>query len=187
MCQKRANISFLNANLSINMPTYQRRANCSNWHANVPKVVPIFQLFFKRKYFSIFQLWFKFANFKNIWTIPENLSRKTKTLNYDICLFLLTYYKSCFSYLSCTPSCKLITIFTRNGKKYSHNNHNTVFYNYLRSPTQADHSSRRSQYSHVFSILLSCFNCGKFKKTLVCYLQNIETRSFLYFYFSSWR
>ena len=74
-------------------------------------------------------------------------------------------------------------------RKYSHNNgkkhsHNKVSYNYLGSPTQADHNSRRSQYSHVLTrILFSCFSPGKFEKTLACYLHCIETRSFLYFYF----
>ena len=46
--------------------------------ANVQKSVPIFQLYFKRKYFSIFQLWLTFANFKNIWAILENLSREQR-------------------------------------------------------------------------------------------------------------
>ena len=56
-CQKRANFSFLCANVSINVPTWQRcvsfstwcakvprRANFSIWHANMPKSVPFFQL-----------------------------------------------------------------------------------------------------------------------------------------------
>ena len=90
----------------------------------------------------------KFGICKNIWAILENLSRETKNLNFDIYLFLLTCYKSCFSYLSCTPkillkkytSCKLITKLLlirnnstrkqviRNEKKHSHNK---VSYNYL--------------------------------------------------------
>ena len=61
----------------------------------------------------------------------------------------------------------LENIVIRNGKKH---NHNKVYYNYLGSPTQADHNSRRSQYSHVFFIWFSCFSSGKFEKTLVCYL-----------------
>ena len=28
----------------------------------------------------MFQLWLTFANFKNTWTIPENLSREAKNL-----------------------------------------------------------------------------------------------------------
>ena len=63
-CQKLANISFLRANVPINVPinvpTCQRRANFSNWHVNgpkgmpisklcLPKDVPVFQLFFKKK------------------------------------------------------------------------------------------------------------------------------------------
>ena len=51
-----------------------------------------------------------------------------------------------------------------NGKKY---NHNKVSYNYLGSPTQADHNSRRSQCLQVFFILFSCFSSRKFEKTLV--------------------
>ena len=47
--------------------------------------------------------------------------------------------------------------------------HKKVFYNNLRSPTQADHSSRRSHYSQVFLILLSCFSCGKIEESLVTY------------------
>ena len=54
-----------------------------------------------------------------------------------------------------------------NGKKQGHNK---ISYNYLRSPTQVDHNSRRSQYWHMFFILFSCFSCGKFEKTLVYYL-----------------
>ena len=55
-------------------------------------------------------------------------------------------------------------IVIRNGKKYSYNKFS---YNYVLSPTQADHNSRRLQYSHVFFILFSCFSCWKFEKTLV--------------------
>ena len=58
-----------------------------------------FSTVFKRKNFL---LWLTFTNFKNVQAILENLSRETKNLNFDICLFLLTCYKSCFSYLSCT-------------------------------------------------------------------------------------
>ena len=66
------------------------------------KDVLIFQkkIFFN---FSVFKLWLTFANFKNIWAILEYLSRETKNLNFETCLFLFTCYKSCFSYLSCTP------------------------------------------------------------------------------------
>ena len=78
--------------------------------SNVPKACQhakgvLSTIFQKKKIFNIqiFQLWLAFANFKDIWAIPENSSRETKNLNFDICLFLLTCYKSCFSYLSCTP------------------------------------------------------------------------------------
>ena len=65
-------------------------------------------------------------------------------------LLKLTILHGCFSrFLNCT------------------NGNNKVSYNYLGSPTQAGHNSRRSHYSHVFFILFSCFNCGTFEKTLV--------------------
>ena len=52
-----------------------------------------FSTVFKRKNFL---LWLTFTNFKNVQAILENLSRETKNLNFDICLFLLTCYKSYF-------------------------------------------------------------------------------------------
>ena len=47
--------------------------------------------------------------------------------------------------------------------------HNKVSYNHLESPTQADHNSRRSHYSPVFSFLFSCSSCGKLENTLVTF------------------
>ena len=54
-CQKRANISFLRANVPINVPTCnaacqrtRRRANFSTCRTNVSKGVPIFQTFLLR-------------------------------------------------------------------------------------------------------------------------------------------
>ena len=135
--------------------------------------------------------WLTIAHFKNTWAILA----KKKNLSFDICLFLLTRYKSCFSsyhahHKSCWKSIHHVSwlrnnfrnnsarnIVIRNGKKH---NLNKGSYNYLRSPTEEDHNSKRSQYSHVFYILFSCSGCGKFEKTLVCYLYRIETRSFLY-------
>ena len=59
-------------------------------------------------------------------------------------------------------------------RKYSHkkrkHSHSKVSYDYPGSPTQADHISRRSQYSHVF--------CKPF--LLVMYRNKV----FLYFHFS---
>ena len=50
---------------------------------------------------------------------------------------------------------------------------------YLGSPIQADHNSRRSQYSHVFFILFSCFSCEKFEKILVtCNVEKPELFTF---------
>ena len=71
----------------LGLPACQRRANYSIWRAKKPKGVPVFQLFFKRKYFfnfKIFQSWLTFANFKNIWAILENLSHETKNSNFAI-------------------------------------------------------------------------------------------------------
>ena len=47
------------------------------------------------------ELWLTFANLKNIWRILENLSRDTKNLNFDICLYLLICCKYCLSYQVC--------------------------------------------------------------------------------------
>ena len=53
---------------------------------NVPKDVPIFQVFSKSIFnIRIFQLGLTFANFQNIWAILENLSRETKNLYFDVC------------------------------------------------------------------------------------------------------
>ena len=57
----------------------------------------------------------------------------------------------------------------RNEKKHSHNK---VSYNFFRSPTQADQSSRRWHYSSIFFthiVLFSCFRCGKLENTFVPY------------------
>ena len=58
-------------------------------------------------------------------------------------LFLQNTSGGCF----CTVGTTVFeNIVVRNGKK---RNHNKVSYNYLGYPTQADHNSRRSQYSLV--------------------------------------
>ena len=80
-----------------------------------------------------------------------------------IAFFLQNTSGSCFCTLGTTV---LENIVKRNGRKYSHDKFS---YNYLGSPTQADHILQRPQYSHVFFILLSCFSCRKFEKTLVAY------------------
>ena len=104
-----------------------------------------------------------------------------KSIHYDKHSFI--HHKS---FCKKPTSCKLITkllkelqhskTFIRNEKKH---NHNKVSYNYLGSPTQADHSSGGSQYSHLFFILFICFNCGKLKKTLVTC--NVQKPDFLIF------
>ena len=78
------------------VPTCQRRAIFQICVPTCQKACQFFNYFSKEK---IFQLWLTFANFKNIWVILENSSRETKNLNFDICLFLLTCYKSCISSL----------------------------------------------------------------------------------------
>ena len=76
MCQ-RADVPIL----QLGVPTCQRRANFST----LPKSVPTFPLLFKKIFnLWIFQLCLTFANFKNIWAIPENLSREIKNLNLDM-------------------------------------------------------------------------------------------------------
>ena len=52
---------------------------------------------------------------------------------------------------------------------------------HVRFPTQADHNSRRSQYSHVFFTFLSSFICGKFEKIFL--LVTHRNQVFLYFHF----
>ena len=74
----------------IYVPTCQRRAIFQICVPTCQKAWQFFNYFSKEK---IFQLWLTFANFKNISVILENLSRETKNLNFDICLFLLTCYK----------------------------------------------------------------------------------------------
>ena len=72
----------------------------------------------------------------------------------------------------------LKNIVIRNGKKHGHKK---VSYEYLGSPTQADHNSRRSRYSPLFTILFRCFSCGKFQKALVtCIIQKPGHYIFLF-------
>ena len=81
--QKRANLSFLRANVPVNMPKHQRAKGvpvvslwvltchkCANsliWHSNVPKGAPIFRLFFNRVFyflnFSIMIYIYKFQEY----------------------------------------------------------------------------------------------------------------------------
>ena len=118
--------------------------------------------------------------------LTEQLFGQCK-MELNINIFYLTLYAVCkkaylekhTSYtqilLEKHTSCKLIIkplqellyskkIVIRNGKKHSDNE---VSYNYLGPLTHADHNSIRSQYSHAFFILFSCFSCEKFEKTLV--------------------
>ena len=98
-CQKGANVSFLRANVP-------KTCRFSNWRANVPKRVPIFQLFFKRKNVSIIVNICKFQEYFD--NSRKFISRSTEfeTKYFDICLFL-----------PCTPQiflkkhtlCKMIT------------------------------------------------------------------------------
>ena len=100
-CQKRANILFLGANV----PKCQRRS-IFKWRAKVPKSVPIFQLFFKRKNVSIIVNICKFQEYMGNSRKFISRSKEFETKFFDICLFLL-----------CTPEiflkkhalCKMIT------------------------------------------------------------------------------
>ena len=80
----------------------------------MPIGVPICHLFSKWRYFQFLSFSIG-VNISKFWEyFPEylsnskNLSRKTKNLNFDICLFLLACYKSLinFSYLSCARKMK---------------------------------------------------------------------------------
>ena len=98
-CQKRANISFLRANVP-------KTCHFSNWRANVPKGVTIFQLFFKRKNVSIMVNICKFQEYLGNSRKFISRSKEFETKYFDICLFL-----------PCTPQiflkkhtlCKMIT------------------------------------------------------------------------------
>ena len=52
----------------------------------------------------------------------------------------------------------------RKGKKHSHNK---LSYNYHGSPTQADHNSKRSQYSHIFFTCLVALAVENLRKSLL--------------------
>ena len=86
MCQranKRANVLKVYPLLNLGCQHARGETNFSTWQ---PKDVQIFQLFFKEFFnFWIFQSCSTFANFKNIRVILENLSRKAKNFNFDIC------------------------------------------------------------------------------------------------------
>ena len=98
-CQKRANISFLRANVP-------KTCHFSNWRANVPKGVPIFQLLFKRKNVSIMVNICKFQEYLGNSRKFISRSKEFETKYFDICLLL-----------PCTPQiflkkhtlCKMIT------------------------------------------------------------------------------
>ena len=65
----------------------------------------------------------------------------------------------------CTAGTAVLeNIAVKNRKKHSYNK---VSYNYPGSLIQADHNSRRLQYSNVLFVLFSCFGWRKFEKTLV--------------------
>ena len=93
-CQTHANFSFLRAKVPkmwqlFNL-VYQRVKACQFFNFVCQKAFQFFNCFSKEYFnFWIFQLCSTFANFKNIWTILENLSGKTKNLNFDIGKILL--------------------------------------------------------------------------------------------------
>ena len=152
--------------------------------ASVEKGVPIFQLIFKKKNFSIVVNIYKFQEY--LCNSRKSISQNIKILNYDICLFLLICHKFCISYLSCAPkillkkhtSCKIITKLLQERQyssyKTERNKMTTRFLitildlNFKQISNQGDHNYYLR--SHVLFILFSYFICGKFKKSLGCYL-----------------
>ena len=100
-----------------------------------------------------------FANFTgkhlswNLFLIKLQLQHYQKETSTRV--FFCEIFKNIFFYKTPPVAASLFftvgtTVFentvVRNRKKH---NHNKVSYNYLGSPTQADHNSRRSQYSLV--------------------------------------
>ena len=91
--------SKLKIKIYLHWENLWRVQNFESWgHAQIfnqsAKKCANFSTIFQKKIFfnfSVFQLWLTFAKFKNIWAILENLSCGTKNLNFDICLFLVTF------------------------------------------------------------------------------------------------
>ena len=111
--QKRANISFLSANVV----TCQRRAI---FQIGVPTCQKACQFF---NYFSIekmFQLWLTFANFKNTWVILENLSREAKNLKQNILTFSCFYYAHHKSFWKSIHYVKWLRNYFRNKSTWKH-------------------------------------------------------------------
>ena len=92
-------------------------------------------------------------------------------------LFLKNTSDGCFFFVGNTV---LENTVVRYGKKHSHNK---VSCNFLGSPTQADHNSRRPQYSHVFFILFICFSCAVENSRKPLLLVTYRNHVFLYFHF----
>ena len=80
-CQMRVNISFLRANVP-------KTCHFSNWRANVPRGVPIFQLFSKRKNDSIMVNICKFQEYLGNSRKVISRSKEFETKYFVICLFL---------------------------------------------------------------------------------------------------
>ena len=107
---------------------------------------------------SCLQMFFKKGALKTLSLIKLQLQHRY----FSVKLLRTPFFKEHLRWL--LLYCKNYSIQKHSNKKH---NHNMVSYNYLGSPTQTDFNSRRSQYSHVFFILCSCFNSGKFEKTVV--------------------
>ena len=102
--------------------------------------------------------------------------------SYEICEILRTPFlkntsDGCFFFVGNTV---LENTVVRYGKKHSHNK---VSCNFLGSPTQADHDSRRPQYSQVFFILFICFSCAVENSRKPLLLVTYRNHVFLYFHF----
>ena len=95
-------------------------------------------------------------------------------------VFFCEIFKNTF-FLKNTSSCCFFTMGTtvfeniavRTRKKHSHIK---VSYNYLEYPTQLDHNSRRSQYSHVF------FTVENLRKPLLLVTHRNQVFLYIHFY-----
>ena len=98
-CQKCANLSFLRAIVSINVPTAIRHANFSTWPINLPKGKPIFQIFVLQK---------AKENFYTLLSYKKLYIKLDITVIHTICLcivhkncIILYFYASCYLKKKC--------------------------------------------------------------------------------------
>ena len=102
------------------------------------------------------QIWLSFTGKHLCWSLflikLQQLQLQLYQKETSIQVFFSEIFKNTFFYRKLTVAASLCRNYSipkqvvRSGKKH---NHNKVSYNYLGSSTQADHNSRRSQYSLV--------------------------------------